>query len=160
MWRVRQFEQWSGSVGSRDRLAVLARLSRRVFRSGILRRTVPKCPRSNLPKRQPRRRRCGSKVRLPGVVMHCVRHQSDGPAFIAPGRPWQKSYVENCHSKLRQDCLNREFFRVVEQSDVIIGRSRSFGNQQWPRSALGYRMSAQDRRAAPQAANIDVRLTA
>ena len=95
-----------------------------------------------------------------GAVMRWLRDQNVGPAFIAPGRPWQNGYVESFHGKLRDECLNREWFHDVRAARVIIERWRSFYNHQRPHSALGYRTPAQARQAGPEAANIDVRLTA
>jgi transposase InsO family protein len=41
------------------------------------------------------------------AVMRWLRNQNVGPAFIAPGRPWQNGYVESFHGKLHDECLNR-----------------------------------------------------
>ena len=92
--------------------------------------------------------------------MRWLRDQNVGPALIAPGRPWQSGYVESFHGKLRDECLNREWFHDVREARVIIERWRSFYNHQRPHSALGYRTPAQARHASPEAANFDVRLTA
>ena len=61
-----------------------------------------------------------------GAVMRWLRDQNVGPAFIAPGRPWQNGYVESFHGKLRDECLNREWFHDVREARVIIERWRSF----------------------------------
>lgn len=54
------------------------------------------------------------------AVMRWLRDQNVGPAFIAPGSPWQNGYVENCHSELRDECLNREWFRDAREAKIII----------------------------------------
>jgi transposase InsO family protein len=46
-----------------------------------------------------------------GAVMRWLRDQNVGPAFIAPGSPWQNGFVESFNGKLRDECLNREWFR-------------------------------------------------
>lgn len=40
------------------------------------------------------------------AVMKWLRDQNVGPAYIAPGRPWQNGFVESFHGKLRDECLN------------------------------------------------------
>ena len=36
--------------------------------------------------------------------------QDIGTRFIEPGKPWQNGYAESFHSRLREECLNREVF--------------------------------------------------
>ncbi|AJY11151.1 integrase core domain protein [Burkholderia dolosa AU0158] len=43
-------------------------------------------------------------------VMRWLRDAAIGPAFIAPGSPWQNGFVENFNGKLRDELLNREWF--------------------------------------------------
>lgn len=40
--------------------------------------------------------------------MRWMRDQAIGPAFIAPGSPWQNGFVESFNGKLRDELLNRE----------------------------------------------------
>jgi transposase InsO family protein len=58
-----------------------------------------------------------------------------GPAFIAPGSPWQNSVVESFNGKLRDELLNREWFRSRVEARVLIERWRHFYNEQRPHSA-------------------------
>lgn len=44
-------------------------------------------------------------------VMRWLRDNAIGPAFIAPGSPWQNGFVESFKRKLRDELLNRERFR-------------------------------------------------
>lgn len=41
-------------------------------------------------------------------VMRWLRDAAIGPAFIAPGSPWQNGFVESFNGKLRDELLNRE----------------------------------------------------
>lgn len=41
-------------------------------------------------------------------VMHWLRDAAIGPAFIAPGNPWQNGFVESFNGKLRGELLRRE----------------------------------------------------
>jgi len=95
-----------------------------------------------------------------GAVMRWLRDQNIGPAFIAPGRPWQNGYVESFHGKLRDECLNREWFLNAREAKVVIERWRHFYNHQRPHSALGYRAPAQARQAWIKERNIESGLTA
>jgi len=94
------------------------------------------------------------------AVMRWLRDQNVGPAFITPGSPWQNGYVESFHGKLRDECLNREWFRDAREAKIVIEKWRQFYNHQRPHSALGYRTPAQARQAALDESNIGHRLTA
>ena len=80
-----------------------------------------------------------------GAVMRWLRDQNVGPAFIAPGKPWQNGFVESFHGKLRDECLNREWFRDAREARIIVERWRSFYNHERPHSALRYRTPTQAR---------------
>ena len=94
------------------------------------------------------------------AVMNWLRDQNVGPAFITPGSPWQNGYVESFHGKLRDECLNREWFRDTREAKVVVERWRNFYNHQRPHSALGYRTPAKARQDWTNKGNIDKRLTA
>lgn len=93
------------------------------------------------------------------AVMRWLRDAAIGPAFIAPGSPWQNGFVESFNGKLRDELLNREWFRSRAEAKVLIERWRQFYNEQRPHSALGYQPPASVRRAWDQA-NIPTELTA
>jgi putative transposase len=80
-----------------------------------------------------------------GAVMRWLRDQRVGPVFIAPGRPWQNGFVESFNGKLRDECLNREWFRDLREARLLIEQWRQFYNAERPHSALGYRTPAQAR---------------
>ena len=52
--------------------------------------------------------------------MRWLRDQVIGPAFIAPGSPWQNGFIENFNGKLRDELLNREWFRTRAEAKVLI----------------------------------------
>ncbi len=95
-----------------------------------------------------------------GAVMRWLRDQNIGPAFIAPGRPWQNGYVESFHGKLRDECLNREWFRDAREARIVIEHWRNFYNHHRPHSSLKYRTPAQARQAWVRQRNIELGLTA
>lgn len=95
-----------------------------------------------------------------GAVMRWLRDQAIGPSFIAPGRPWQNGFVESFNGKLRDELLNREWFRTRAEAKVLIERWRQFYNERRPHSAHGYRPPATVRREWSEANTIEAKLTA
>ena len=79
------------------------------------------------------------------AVMRWLRDHNVGPVYIAPGSPWQNGFVESFNGKLRDEGLNREWFRDLAEARVLIERWRSFYNERRPHSALGYRIPSQTR---------------
>lgn len=77
------------------------------------------------------------------AVMAWLRDQHIGPAFIAPGRPWQNGYIESFHSRFRDECLNREWFHSGTEAAHVIECWRQQYNTERPHSSLGYRTPAQ-----------------
>jgi putative transposase len=57
--------------------------------------------------------------------------------FINPGSPWENSYIESFHGKLRDECLNQEIFSSVEQAEVVLENWREEYNNYRPHSSLG-----------------------
>lgn len=58
---------------------------------------------------------------------------------IAPGRPWQNGVVESFHSRLRDECLDREWFGSRVEAAVIIEQFRRTYNTTHLHSSVGYR---------------------
>jgi putative transposase len=77
------------------------------------------------------------------AVMRWLRDQQVGPHFVPPGKPWHNGFVESFNGKLRDECLNREWFRDLREARLLIESWRQFYNHQRPHSALGYRPPAQ-----------------
>ena len=80
-----------------------------------------------------------------GRVMKWLRDQNVGPEFIPLGKPWHNGFVESFNGKLRDECLNREWFRDLREARAIIESWREFYSPRRPHSALGYRTPAQAR---------------
>ncbi len=62
-------------------------------------------------------------------------------AYIALGRPWQNGYGESFNGRLRDECLNLEWFRNVAEAGGIIRAWQRHYNQERPHSSLGYQTS-------------------
>jgi putative transposase len=77
------------------------------------------------------------------AVMKWLRDQNVGPAYIRPGSPWQNGFVESFNGKLRDECLNREWFVTRREAKIVIEQWRQFYNNERPHSALGYRTPAE-----------------
>jgi putative transposase len=71
-------------------------------------------------------------------VMAWLSEHQVGPAFIDPGCPWQNGFVESFHGKFRDECLNREWFKSIQEAAIVIEQWRQFYNSQRPHSSLNY----------------------
>ncbi len=76
------------------------------------------------------------------TVMRWLQDRNVGPAYIKPGSPWQNGTVESFNGKLRDECLNREWFLNLRDAQVVIEQWRTFYNHRRPHSALGYQPPA------------------
>jgi putative transposase len=59
--------------------------------------------------------------------------------YIQPGRPMENGYVESFNGRLRDECLNENWFLDLAEACRIIEAWRQDYNQCRPHSALGYR---------------------
>lgn len=80
-------------------------------------------------------------------VMRWLRDAAIGPAFITPGSPWQNGFVESFNGKLRDELLNRKWFRSRAEATVPIECWRQFYKEQRPHSAHHYKAPGIVRRA-------------
>jgi putative transposase len=62
-----------------------------------------------------------------------------GLLHIQPGRPMQNGYVESFNGRLRDECLNANWFSTLADARQKIELWRNDYNQQRPHSSLGYR---------------------
>ena len=58
--------------------------------------------------------------------------------YIEPGSPWQNPYVESFHNRLRDECLNQEWFLSLAEARVVIENWRDKYNRIHPHSNLGF----------------------
>jgi putative transposase len=58
--------------------------------------------------------------------------------FIQPGKPTQNAFVESLNDKFRNECLNQNWFRSIDEAREIIGRWRNHYNHERPHSSLNY----------------------
>jgi len=58
--------------------------------------------------------------------------------YIDPGSPWQNGYIESCHSRFRDECLNREWLLNLREARVVVEDWRHHYNSERPHTRLGY----------------------
>jgi putative transposase len=59
--------------------------------------------------------------------------------YIEPGHPWENAVGESFNGRLRDECLNVEWFRNLAEARVVIERWRQHYNEERPHSSLDYR---------------------
>jgi len=57
--------------------------------------------------------------------------------FIRPGKPVDNAFIESFNGRLRDECLNQNWFASVDQAGRIIEAWRNEYNQERPHSSLG-----------------------
>ena len=57
--------------------------------------------------------------------------------FIDPGKPMQNGYIESFNGRLRDECLNQNWFKNVSHAREIISLWRDEYNHERPHTALG-----------------------
>jgi putative transposase len=68
---------------------------------------------------------------------------------IQPGRPMQNGRVESFNGRLRDECLNANWFPTMNEAKRKIEAWREEYNRERPHSSLGYRTPAEFARVAP-----------
>jgi len=58
--------------------------------------------------------------------------------FIEPGKPMQNGYIESFNGRLRDECLNDNWFVSLDDARQIVEAWRIDYNRERPHSALGY----------------------
>jgi len=76
--------------------------------------------------------------------------------LIDPGRPMQNAFIESFNGKLRDECLNEQWFETLHQARTTVAAWRRDYNEVRPHSSLGRippaRFAEQHRRLAADAA--------
>lgn len=77
-----------------------------------------------------------------------------GTIYIEPGCPWQNAFTESFNGRLRDECLNMEWFSSRAEARVVVEKYRRHYNEERPHSSLGY-LTPQEFRQAYQSQNQD-----
>jgi putative transposase len=59
--------------------------------------------------------------------------------YIEPGSPWENAVGESFNGRLRDECLNLDWFRNLAEARVVIESWRQHYNEERPHSSLEYR---------------------
>jgi putative transposase len=73
-----------------------------------------------------------------------------GALYIKPGSPWQNARGESFNGRLRDECLNVEWFNNLREAKVVIESWRQHYNEERPHSSLKYQTPVEFRLAYQQ----------
>lgn len=73
-----------------------------------------------------------------------------GTLYIKPGSPWQNARGESFNGRLRDECLNVEWFNNLREAKVVIESWRQHYNEERPHSSLKYQTPVEYRLAYQQ----------
>ena len=71
------------------------------------------------------------------IVVRWCREKGQSWKYIAPGKPYQNGSIESFNGKLRDECLNENWFLSLKDAKMLIEAWRSEYNNERPHSALG-----------------------
>lgn len=72
------------------------------------------------------------------ALLQWMQQENIETALIDPGKPWQNGADESFNGKLRDECLNLEWFRTRTEARVVIENWRRHYNAIRPHSSLNY----------------------
>lgn len=72
-------------------------------------------------------------------VQEWLKQKGIQTLYIEPGSPWQNARGESFNGRLRDECLNVEWFRNLREAGVVIETWRRHYNEARPHSSLDYR---------------------
>jgi putative transposase len=76
------------------------------------------------------------------AIKQWLRESAVATAYIDPGKPWQNGVNESFNGKLRDECLNLEWFATRAEAKVKIESWRVRYNRARPHSSLDYQTPA------------------
>jgi len=71
------------------------------------------------------------------AVRHWLGQEGCQTIYIEPGSPWENPYIESFNGKFRDECLNMELFRNVDEAQTVVNAWREEYNERRPHSSLG-----------------------
>ncbi len=72
------------------------------------------------------------------AIQEWLEQQQIQTAYIEPGKPWQNGINENFNGRLREECLNLEWFYSLADARWTIEAYRRYFNERRLHGALGY----------------------
>lgn len=70
--------------------------------------------------------------------------------YIQPGKPQQNGYIESFNGKLRDECLNENWFTGLQEARRLVEEWREEYNERRPHSSLGGRTPNEVARDVPE----------
>lgn len=89
------------------------------------------------------------------AVQDWLREAKIETAYIQPGKPWQNGLNESFNGRLRDECLNAEWFANKTEAAVLIEAYRRRYNEHRPHSSLGYQTPIEALRSSMDGAKAD-----
>jgi putative transposase len=83
-------------------------------------------------------------------VRDWLAEQHISTLYIEPGSPWQNAFGESFNGRLRDECLNAEWFGNSREAKVVIESWRRHYNEERPHSSLQYQTPVEFRMAYQQ----------
>ena len=83
-------------------------------------------------------------------VREWLAEQHISTLYIEPGSPWQNAFGESFNGRLRDECLNAEWFGNSREAKVVIESWRRHYNEERPHSSLKYQTPVEFRLAHQQ----------
>ncbi len=71
------------------------------------------------------------------IVLQWCHQKGQSWKYIAPGKPYQNGSIESFNGKLRDECLNENWFLSLKDAKMLIEAWRHEYNNERPHSALG-----------------------
>ena len=109
----------AGSIHSRSVIEILTRI--------ISDRGAPRCLRSD-----------NGPDFVSRALLQWIVDQGIETVLIDPGKPWQNGTTESFNGKLRDECLNLEWFRNRTEERIVIEDWRQHYKTVRPHSSLSY----------------------
>ena len=72
------------------------------------------------------------------AILRWADERSIGWQYIQPGKPQQNAFSESFNGRLRDECLNVEWFRTRREARIVIEAWRQHYNAVRPHSSLNY----------------------
>jgi putative transposase len=72
-------------------------------------------------------------------VKEWLKMKGTNTLYIEPGHPWENAVGESFNGRLRDECLNVEWFSNLAEARVVIESWRQHYNEERPHSSLEYR---------------------
>jgi len=76
---------------------------------------------------------------IAGAVKRWLHEKGVETRHIEPGKPWQNAHGESFNGKFRDEFLNMEIFRSIEEARAMTESWRRHYNEDRPHSSLGYK---------------------